>query len=145
MKPDTKDLRNVRQAVPFLRVADMTASIHFYVDGLGFEMTKQWVSEGKLRWCWLELGAAAMMLQEFAKEGHDSWVPEGKVGVGVSIVFVCKDALAIFRQLRSRGIRTAKPMVSNAMWNFMLSDPDGYLIEFESDTDVPEGTAYKEE
>lgn len=27
------------------------------------------------------------MLQEFRKEGHDSWVPQGKVGEGVSHLF----------------------------------------------------------
>ncbi len=143
MKPDTKDLSNVKQAVPFLRVADMDTSTHFYIDGLGFEMTKQWIDQGKLRWCSLELGNAALMLQEFAKEGHDSWVPESKVGVGVSVVFVCKDALSVYRQIRSRGIRAEKPMVSNAMWAFSLDDPDGYRLEFESDTDEPEGTPYK--
>ncbi len=143
MKPDTKDLSNVKQAVPFLRVADMGASTHFYIDGLGFEMTKKWIDGGKLRWCWLELGSAALMLQEFYKEGHDSWTPESKVGVGVSVVFVCKDALAIYRQIRGRGIRAESPMVSNAMWAFSLDDPDGYRLEFESDTDEPEGTPYK--
>jgi hypothetical protein len=28
------------------------------------------------------------------------------------------------------------------MWNFSLSDPDGYRIEFESPTEVSEGTEY---
>jgi hypothetical protein len=30
------------------------------------------------------------------------------------------------------------------MWVTSLSDPDGYRIDFESDTDVPEGTEYAE-
>ena len=59
---------------------------------------------GKLRWCWLQLGDAALMLQEFRKEGHDSWVPDGKVGLGVSLCFRCKDAVAIYREVRARGI-----------------------------------------
>jgi lactoylglutathione lyase len=29
------------------------------VEGLGFEMIKKWIDEGKLRWCWLEIGHAA--------------------------------------------------------------------------------------
>ena len=84
------------------------------------------------------------MLQEFRKEGHDSWVPQGKVGEGVSICFICMDALAIYREVRSRGIQASQPFVGNAMWVTSLSDPDGYQIVFESDTDVPEGTEYKE-
>ena len=144
MEPEKKIGPNVKQAVPFFGVSNIEASLHFYVDGLGFEMTKQWIDEGKLRWCWLQLGEAALMLQEFKKKGQDSWVPEGKLGVGVSIDFICEDALAIYREVRSRGIQASKPFVGNGMWVTGMSDPDGYKIEFESDTDVPEETEYSE-
>jgi catechol 2,3-dioxygenase-like lactoylglutathione lyase family enzyme len=133
---------NLKQAVPFLGVSNIEASIRYYVDGLGFEMTNKWIDEGKLRWCWLQRGGAALMLQEFKKEWHDSWAPEGKVGVGVSICFICEDALAIYREVTARGIQAAKPFVGNGMWVTSLSDPDGYRIEFESYTEVPEETEY---
>ena len=61
---------NIKQAVPFFAVANIEESVRYYVDGLGFKMTKQWVVEGKLRWCWLLQVDAAIMLQEFPKEGH---------------------------------------------------------------------------
>jgi lactoylglutathione lyase len=48
-KTDTKTEANVKQVVPFFRVSNMEASVRFYVDGLGFEMTKQWTPDGKLR------------------------------------------------------------------------------------------------
>jgi lactoylglutathione lyase len=137
-KTDTKT--NVKQAVPFFRVSNMEESVRYYVDGLGFEMTKKWIDDGKLRWCWLEHGDAALMLQEFRKEGLNSWKPEGKVGVGVSICFICEDALAIYREVTSRGIKAARPFVGNGMWVTSMNDPDGYRIEFESYTDVPEET-----
>ena len=73
---------NVQQAVPFFRVSNIEASLRYYVDGLGFEMTKKWIDEGKLRWCWLQHGNAALMLQEFRKEGRNAWMPEGKAGRG---------------------------------------------------------------
>jgi catechol 2,3-dioxygenase-like lactoylglutathione lyase family enzyme len=144
MKLETKPKPNVKQAVPFFAVSNIEASVRYYVDGLGFEMTKQWIDEGKLRWCWLEHGDAALMLQEFRKEGHDSWTSEGKVGVGVSICFICEDALAIYREVRLRGIQASKPFVGNGMWVTSLSDPDGYRIDFESYTDVPEDTELSE-
>ena len=144
MNQDVNEGLNVKQAVPFFAVSDMEASIRFYVDGLGFKMTKKWIDEGKLRWCWLERGDAALMLQEYRTEGHDSWKPEGKVGVGVSICFMCEDALAIYHEVTARDIQTSRPFIGNAMWNFSVSDPDGYRLEFESDTDVPEGTKYVE-
>ncbi|MBW8876972.1 MAG: VOC family protein [Acidobacteria bacterium] len=136
---------NVKQAVPFFAVSNIEESVRWYVDGLGFEMTKKWIDEGKLRWCWLQIGDAALMLQEFRKEGHDSWVPEGKVGVGVSICFNCEDALAIYREVTSRGIKASRPCVGNGMWVTSLSDPDGYRIYFESYTDVAEETVLSEE
>ena len=137
-KVETKTATNVKQAVPFFRVSNMDESVRFYVDGLGFEMTKKWTPEGKLRWCWLEHGAAALMLQEFHKP------PEGRVGVGVSICFQCDDALAIYREVTSRGIKASRPFVGNAMWVTSVSDPDGYRVEFESYTDVPEETVLSE-
>jgi hypothetical protein len=136
---------NVKEAVPFLRVSNMGKSVRYYMDGLGFAIRRKWVVEGKLRWCWLAHGSASIMLQEFPKDGHDSWVTGGKVGEGVSICFICQDALTIYSQVRSRGIRASKPSVGNGMWVTSLADPDGYKIEFESYTDVPEGTVLLDE
>lgn len=131
---------NVRHAVPFFAVSDMEASLRFYIDGLGFSMADKWMDKGKLRWCWLKLGGASLMLQQFRKEGHDSWTPDGKVGVGVTIYFICKDALAMYREITSRGVRAKQPFVGNAMWVTSVTDPDGYHLAFESPTSEPEGT-----
>lgn len=141
---DAASNANVRQAVPFFAVSSLETSLRYYVDGLGFTMTLKWIDEGKLRWCWLERGGAALMLQEFKGEGHDAWVPEGKVGVGVSIYFICDDALALYREFTSRNIEAKRPFVGNGMWVASLTDPDGYQLHFESVTDVPEETEYKD-
>ena len=143
MSVEKQTRTNVKQAVPFFHVSNMEESLRFYVDGLGFEMTKKWIDEGKLRWCWLEIGDAALMLQEFRNEGRNSWKPSCKVGEGVSVCFMCEDALAIYHGASARGMNAAKnPFVGNALWVVSFSDPDGYRIEFESPTDVPEETEY---
>jgi catechol 2,3-dioxygenase-like lactoylglutathione lyase family enzyme len=142
MNTESRTVPNVTQAVPFFSVSDIERSVHYYVDGLGFEMTNKWIDQGQLRWCWLQREGAALMLQEFHTEGHDAWVPQGKLGAGVSIYFICQDALAIYRELISRGVSASQPLVGNHMWVTSLSDPDGYQLHFESDTDIPEGTEY---
>jgi lactoylglutathione lyase len=142
MSVKTKTEANVRQAVPFFMVSNMEESLPFYVDGLGFQMTKKWIDEGKLRWCWLEHGNAALMLQEFRTEGPDSRVIEGKRGLGVTICFLCEDALAIYHEVKSRGVKASTPFVGNAMWVTSVSDPDGYRIDFESCTNTPEETVF---
>ncbi len=144
MNGSSKGDGNVKQVVPFLHVSNMERSVRYYVEGLGFTMKHRWVVEGKLRWCWLVLGGAALMLQEFPREGHDSWVPAGKVGEGVSLCFTCEDALAIYHEAGSRGIEASEPEVGNAMWVTGLSDPDGYRLYFESPTDTPEDTKLSE-
>ena len=131
---------NVRQAVPFFLVSNMEASVRYYVDGLGFAMTKRWIDDGRLRWCLLELGRAEIMLQE----RHESWKPTGKAGEGVSICFICEDALALYRAFIARGIQASRPFVGNGMWVTSLADPDGYRLDFESLTDVPEETQLDE-
>ncbi len=134
----------VTEVVPFLRVADMARSADYYVNGLGFTMTKKWIDAGKLRWCWLVKGKAALMLQVFSAKGHHAGLPGEPLGQGVSLVFNCEDALAIYRDLVSRGIDASEPFVGNALWTFSLADPDGYRLEFASPTDVPEETKLSE-
>jgi len=135
---------NVKEAVPFFLVRDMEASLHFYVDGLGFKMTKQWVYDDKVRWCLLRRDGVGVMLQDLRKDDGGSVSLEGQVGLGVSIMLVCDDALAIYREVTARGISASRPFVGNGMWVTSLRDPDGYRLDFESYTDVPEETEYSE-
>lgn len=129
--------------VPFLSVSDMGRSLRFYVQGLGFEVESKWEVEERVRWCSLRRGGAHLMLQEFPTEGHDSWKPDGMPGQGVSLWFVCEDALGIYRELTGRHIPATIPEVGNRMWVTTLDDPDGYRLNFESATDSPEGTRYE--
>lgn len=127
---------NVRQAVPFFAVSNMDTSLRFYTEGLGFAMKLRWIDEGKLKWCWLELGDAALMLQEFS--------PGRKFGgEGVSICFICNDALAIYRELKARGVDARRPFVGNGMWVTSVTDPDGYKLDFESETEAEEESVYE--
>ena len=139
---------NVKQAVPFFGVTNMEASLRFYVDGLGFKMTRWWIPDrpgdkpdGRIRWCWLERGDAALMLQEFLPDRR----PTETLGTGASVSFMCEDALALYREFKSRGISPRnRPFVGNGLWVVPLADPDGYRLEFASPTDAPEETELQE-
>jgi uncharacterized glyoxalase superfamily protein PhnB len=99
-------------------------------------MTETWKREGKIEWCWLRVGDAAMMLQEY-RQGRR---PEGKLGQGITICFICEDAVAFYREIKSRGVDAERPFVGNSMWVTSVIDPDGYRLDFESKTDAPEET-----
>ena len=135
------------QAVPFFMVTDIEASLRFYVDGLGFEITNEWRPEdaqGRIQWCWLQLGNASVMLQEYRRDGHQGGAPEGPMGQGVSICFMCADAIAIYHAATARGIAAGRPFVGNGLWVTSMRDPDGYRLDFESPTEVPEETVYSD-
>ena len=74
----------------------------------------------------------------------NKWIDEGKLGLGVTICFQCKDALAIYREFTARGIDAKRPFVGNGLWVTSAQDPDGYKLEFASPTDVPEETVLSE-
>ena len=150
MSVETMTSVNVKQAVPFFGVTNMETSLRFYVDGLGFEMKRSWIPDdgqddykpdGRIRWCWLELGGAAIMLQEFMPERQ----PKEPLGTGVNVCFQCEDALALYREFKARGIQTRnRPSVGNSLWVVPVTDPDGYRMEFSSPTDAPEDTELEE-
>ena len=130
---------NVKQAVPFFMVTNMERSLYFYTKGLGFTIKNKWEPKDKTEWCWLQLGEASIMLQELRHNPSTE-----KLGQGVSIYFICEDALTFYNQIISNGVSTSEPVVGNNMWVVGLRDPDGYNIFFESPTDVPEETMYSD-
>ena len=137
----TTTTANVQQAIPFFMVSKIEASLRFYIDGLGFQRTKKWTVDGKIRWCWLEIGRIAIMLQEY---GPDSPLATAKLGEGLSICFQCEDALAIYHETLAHNLEPRRPFVGNNMWVTILTDPDGYKLDFESPTNVPEETIYSD-
>lgn len=93
---------NVGRAVPFFRVTVMACSLAFYVDGLGFQITRRWDVDGELRWCWLDWGGASLMLQTLGDDAPER-LALSTLGAGVSVSFMSRDALAIYREALERG------------------------------------------
>lgn len=131
---------NLKQAVPFFMATNIDRSLDFYVKGLGFEIKIDWKPDGKIEWCWLERDGVAFMLQEYRKE----FLPNQILGQGVSICFMCHDALALYNEFLQKGLSPREPFVGNNLWVVQISDPDNYILCFESPTDTPEGTTHSD-
>ena len=140
--PSPSPQRNLRLAVPFFIVTDMEKSLLFYTEGLGFTIAKQWTPRGPIEWCWLERDGIAIMLQQPASTDHAIYVAGKEKGAGITICVQCNDALALYHEFKDRNLSVTEPFVGNNRWVFQVTDPDGYRLEFESDTDVPEETTY---
>ena len=134
----------VKEVVPFFAVKEMRESLEFYVGGLGFEVDAQWVDEGVLRWCRLQIDGAGLMLQQFRTEGHDAREFSENKGEGVSLCFFCDDAVRYYRKVSERGVDATEPAVGNGLWVTSVVDPDGYRLDFQSRTEVAEGMKLSE-
>jgi len=135
----------VTAVVPLLMVTSMERSLAFYIDGLGFTIQNRWIPDGRLRWCWMSLGGAALMLQEATESTRQKMAADGILGNGVALYFQSSDALAIYREAAARGIHALRePQVGNFAWEVFFADPDGYKINFSSPTGLPEETLLSE-
>jgi lactoylglutathione lyase len=110
-------------------------------EGEKTDVLYQGTTDGRIRWCWRKLGEAAIMLQEFLLERQ----PKEPLGTGVNVCFQSENALALYREFKSRGIQPRKcPFVGNRLWVVPMTDPDGYRMEFSSPSDAPEDTELEE-
>ena len=145
MSAQTVPVHNVAAVVPLLMVTSMERSLAFYVDCLGFTIQNRWIPDGRLQWCWLSLGGAALMLQEAVESTRQKMTDNGKLGNGAALYFQCSDAVAIYREAGARGIHASRePQVGNFAWEVFFADPDGYHINFSSPSDLPEETLLSE-
>jgi catechol 2,3-dioxygenase-like lactoylglutathione lyase family enzyme len=112
---------------PILCVTDLNASVHFYVDGLGFNI--DWQYEGST--ASVSRGRAAVMLCTGDQGRPGSW-----------IWFGISDVDAFHSELNTRGIAVRHPP-TNYPWGsreLQVADPDGNVLRFGSEaTDEPLG------
>lgn len=136
MKTTTPATTQIRQTVPLLLVSDLGATLRFYQDGLGFDVADTWEPEGKLAWCWLTQGGAALMLQQTCEEDP----PISECGQGVTLYFLCDDANEVFRRITAAGVQATEPADAfYGMNQTFVTDPDGYSLCFENRTTRPGG------
>lgn len=119
----------VNELTPLLIVADLSRSLAFYRDRLGFQIAQEWSSEGQLAWCRLERNGVSLMLQQACDEDG----PAAGRGRGVMFYFSCADASAEYERLQASGANVAPPQVAfYGMNQLVLTDPDGYELCFQN-------------
>ena len=117
---------------PGITANDLAKSIHFYVEGLGFTITRRNEADGQLRFVMLQAGDAEIGLgqDDFAK-GKDR-----AKGVGMRLYITTdQDLTQMAARARGAGL-TLDHDVMEMPWGqmaFALTDPDGFKISIAAD------------
>jgi glyoxylase I family protein len=118
---------------PLLAVFDMSTSIRFYCEGLGFEIVD---TDGKpapqFDWVMLRLNGAMLMLNTAYDEGRRPPIPDPArlaTHQDIGIYFGCPDVDGAYAHLRGMGINAKEPKAARyGMKQLYLTDPDGYVL-----------------
>jgi glyoxylase I family protein len=121
---------------PLLQVFDMTTSIAFYRDVLGFEVIAQAPPEGDAcDWAWLRHGTAELMLNTRYEADDRPAAPDParvEAHDDTALYIGCRDVDGAFRYLREKGLNLEAPTVAHyGMKQLHVKDPDGYTICFQ--------------
>ena len=127
----------LRDLVPMLSVSDMSKSIAFYKDALGFEVIDKYVDEaGKMWWCMMRSSDVELMLTLCGEE-IDS--PAHRKARGTIIFyFYPDDVMSLYESAKTKGYAVGQTRVTfYNMKEFELTDPDGHTLWFGQPTDEP--------
>jgi catechol 2,3-dioxygenase-like lactoylglutathione lyase family enzyme len=130
---------NWAKMVPELMVSDFDVSLAFY-ELLGFQVL--FVREG---FAYLEFEGAQLMLEQFDESGWHVGTLEKPYGRGVNFQIECANATAVrnkmvqvghalYRDLKDTWRQTGDT-ISGAR-EFLIQDPDGYLLRFAEELEV---------
>ena len=115
---------------PSLTVNDLTRSLAFYTDALGFIVGEQWKDGGVLRGVMLKAGACELGIsQDDWKQGKDR-----KKGAGFRIwCDTAQDIDAIAARVKAAGCALSEQPEDHPAWgvrSFSFDDPDGFHLTF---------------
>jgi catechol 2,3-dioxygenase-like lactoylglutathione lyase family enzyme len=120
--------------VPELTVFDFDKSLEFYTKILGFEI--MFTREG---FAYLKQEGVQFMLEAFHEDGWNVGKLEPPLGRGINFQIELKDIAPIYERLEAMNYslyRESKDVwrktgdVQSGQREFLLQDPDGYLLRF---------------
>ena len=127
--------------VPELDVTDLEASLVFYVDVLGFSVR---YSRPEEQFAYLEREGAELMLETAAGPGRRFRTAplEPPFGRGMNLQIKCSDVTALYACVEATSAGVVIPLetrwyragdVERGNRQFVVADPDGYLLRFFED------------
>ena len=118
-----------------LQVFDMSRSVAFYRDVLGFTIVSTSEPGDHFDWAQLKLGDAALMLNTAYEDDERPSSPDpDRVAVHADTIlyFGCDSVDGVYQHLRAKGWATREPITTHyGMRQVYTKDPDGYELCFQ--------------
>ena len=128
----TATVTNLR---PMLAVTDLSATVRFYVEKLGFNCNA--MHGNPPVWAEVERNGTSIMFNTPPRECIDRDVPRSARDYQIFYLDV-SDAGALHAELRARGVAVSELRVAfYGMKEFEVRDPDGHWLWFGQPTDEP--------
>jgi catechol 2,3-dioxygenase-like lactoylglutathione lyase family enzyme len=126
---------------PELQVRDLSVSLDFYIERLGFSLLFERPEQG---FAAIVLGKAALMLEQIDPQAaaNDPWLVaplDPPLGRGINLQITLGDVDALHQRLSEQGLVLRLPLEEVTyrvgesqvrVRQLMLQDPDGYLLRF---------------
>jgi len=121
----------ITSCTPLLNVADVEASLAFWRDLIGFEVTYRYEPDGRLMFASLQSGEVRLMLNG---RGGDPAARRARPHYTETVLsFAVPSVHALARDLRAKGFEAPAPVAeSYGLDEIVMRDPDGYEIAFTS-------------
>jgi catechol 2,3-dioxygenase-like lactoylglutathione lyase family enzyme len=125
--------------VPELVVTELNRSISFYRDACGFTIRYARAEDG---FAFLELGKSQIMLEEISTDAWLAGPLEPPFGRGMNLQIEVPDAVLLHDRLVASGARMFRMIetkwyrqdnIEHGQRQFIVQDPDGYLLRFMQD------------
>ena len=132
--PITPSRPAVKGMCPYIEVFDMPASLQFYRDILGFQVSQSSGTGDDVDWVLLQLDDIYLMLNTAYEKEHRPTQPDinrTKLHQDTAFFFGCPDTDAMYNYLSSKGLTVKAPFITGYGWKAItLKDSDGYAIWF---------------
>jgi catechol 2,3-dioxygenase-like lactoylglutathione lyase family enzyme len=123
----------ISSIAPFFIVKDCVASLSFYRDRLGFEITFEGPAPDDIFFGIVRRGGAMIMLKDVGVDPLPNYTRDDKKGVARWDAYLyVPDPDALAAEFASRNVEFSKPLrdTHEGLRGFELKDADGYVLFF---------------
>ncbi|HSI87918.1 MAG TPA: glyoxalase superfamily protein [Pyrinomonadaceae bacterium] len=121
---------------PLIQVFDMSRSLKFYRDILGFTVNMDSGNADDSSWVWITKDGTHLMLNDQYEPGCGPAAPPNervKWHKDTCLFLGCDDLEGVYKYLKAKGLDLQPPSVTSyGMKQLSLTDPDGYHLCFQS-------------